>query len=931
MKVGLNGFNRRRGLGGPGRPLGVLLAVSCACALFAALATAGVTGLKRSHGVSAPVANGTEVGALTIASLSAAADPSVGLIVTATFNGDIERYLGRGQLANGVLALVLTPKAGGQPPTGVLDAGGGVSALGVPILQRSGGRVSDGSRRIEVFGPERVQLMTVARPIAVIRDHNRVMLYIGGAGVSRLARLELKLFDRAPRPAAGASYDGLGSAWRAVVRARPRDRGSLNVDASKLTCAQLESSRAQQAGVLSSGIVPELRGQQQAQQLLKAALGRSRKAAAVPTVRRDWLSALRLTARKVRQLQSQIAVLRRLVTQIDGVHKVCVLPPPPRTSTPTTAPSPPATAPSPPATTASPPPTTPSQPATTTTTSTSATLPPPSVSAVSPSSGPTAGGTSVRITGSGLTGTSAVRFGAQTAGSFTVDGDGQITASSPGAAAGTVDVTVTTPAGTSATSAADRYTYQAPPPPPVQVVQTDSALGQALTPQPGLQMTGSAPQGVPVINVNEQVRYQQFSGLGGAMTDSSAWLLNNKMSPPQRTALMQELFGQPNSGSGLAAPPIHLNFLRIGVAATGAMTVTPAYSYDDNPPGGSDSDLTQFSIGHDTPYIIPTLQQALQVNPGLHVLASPWSSPGWMKSNNALSNQSNGGTLLTADYRPYANYLVKFIQAYARAGIRIQAITPANEPTVATPYPGLNLPESAEANFIADYLQPALSAASLNTKIYGNELSWDQFSRYATPLATDTSARPDLAGTAWHCYFGSPSVMSQLQGQAPTRDQIVDECSPEIRSFGTPEFLISTLRNWASVDAIWSIALDPTGNPIQTPNHCGGCRGAVSIDQTTGAVKFLPEYYQLGQVSAFVQPGATRIDSSTFVTYGTDSSNIETISSGLDDVAFLDPDGSKVLVAYNNSSASIAFAVESRGAYFSYTIPAQAMTTFVWH
>jgi glucosylceramidase len=133
------------------------------------------------------------------------------------------------------------------------------------------------------------------------------------------------------------------------------------------------------------------------------------------------------------------------------------------------------------------------------------------------------------------------------------------------------------------------------------------------------------------------------------------------------------------------------------------------------------------------------------------------------------------------------------------------------------------------------------------------------------------------------------------------------------------------------VVAIWSVALEPNGDPIQKPNHCGGCLGAVSIDPQTGEATFRPEYYQLGQVSAFVQPGATRIDSPTFVTYSTDSSNIETVSPNLDDVAFLNPDGSKVLVAYNNSAAPISFAVGSDASYYTYTIPSQAMTTFVWH
>ena len=222
-------------------------------------------------------------------------------------------------------------------------------------------------------------------------------------------------------------------------------------------------------------------------------------------------------------------------------------------------------------------------------------------------------------------------------------------------------------------------------------------------------------------------------------------------------------------------------------------------------------------------------------------------------------------------------------------------------------------------------------SAGLAPKIYGNDLSWDKYADYASPLAADADAGPDLAGISWHCYFGSPTVMSQLEQTHPGVDQIINECSPEIRGFGTPEFLISTLRNWASVVAAWSIALEPNGQPIQTPNSCGGCRGLVSVEPSTGAVTYRTEYYQFGQVSAFVQPGAHRIDSPNFVTYGTNGSNIETISTGLDDVAFLNPDGSKVLVAYNNSSAPIAFGVQSDGSYFSYTIPAGAMTTFVWH
>ena len=84
----------------------------------------------------------------------------------------------------------------------------------------------------------------------------------------------------------------------------------------------------------------------------------------------------------------------------------------------------------------------------------------PAVTAVSPTSGPLAGGTTVTITGSGFTGATAVNFGSTPASSFTVNSDSQITATSPAAAGvGPVDVTVTTPDGTSVTGAADQYTY----------------------------------------------------------------------------------------------------------------------------------------------------------------------------------------------------------------------------------------------------------------------------------------------------------------------------------------------------------------------------------------------------------------------------------------------------------------------------------------
>ena len=88
---------------------------------------------------------------------------------------------------------------------------------------------------------------------------------------------------------------------------------------------------------------------------------------------------------------------------------------------------------------------------------------PPTVTGVSPSSGPTAGGTSVTITGTDFTGAGAVSFGATAGLVVHVNSATQITATTPADGAGTVDVTVTTGGGTSGTSGVDHFTFTAVP------------------------------------------------------------------------------------------------------------------------------------------------------------------------------------------------------------------------------------------------------------------------------------------------------------------------------------------------------------------------------------------------------------------------------------------------------------------------------------
>ena len=469
----------------------------------------------------------------------------------------------------------------------------------------------------------------------------------------------------------------------------------------------------------------------------------------------------------------------------------------------------------------------------------------------------------------------------------------------------------------------------APPPRPpaksrVKVVLTSADLDKALTPAGQIPFSATVPAHLPVISVSEATRYQRVKGVGGAMTDTSAWLMYDELAPGARAFLMRRLFGRNGIG---------LRFIRVPIGASDFTATEVPYSYDDVPAGESDPTLANFSIQHDAAYILPALRQALSLEPNAFVMATPWSPPAWMKTNGRLGNPANHpGWLKQSAYASMAQYLVKFVQQYALAGVHVNAITPQNEPGINTLYPGMTMNASDEGQFVHDDLAPALRAAHLRTEIYGYDSNWFAGSaRFARTLAKGPAA-PDLTGISSHCYFGEPTVMSTLHDLHPNLDELVSECAVGRKRLGftTSELEIGAFRNWASAVNLWNIALDPKGGPVQPPNDgCRQCAGLVTISGSH-SVTYGRDFYQLGQFSKYVQPGAVRVGSNNFVTYSyTPTGNIA--SSGLDDVAFVNPDHSRVLLAYNNSVTPIKFALRDEGYYFTYELQPGETGTFVWY
>jgi len=422
--------------------------------------------------------------------------------------------------------------------------------------------------------------------------------------------------------------------------------------------------------------------------------------------------------------------------------------------------------------------------------------------------------------------------------------------------------------------------------------------------------TGTPPASLTTIVVDEATTYQEIVGFGAAITDASAWLIQNRLSAAQRDALLQELFGP--------SPGIGLSFTRLTMGASDFSL--HQYSYDDMPAGQTDSALTYFSIDSNRAYVLPLVQRALAINPQLKIMATPWSPPGWMKTSGSLIQ----GTLRPEAYGPLAEYFRRYIAAYAAEGVPIYAITVQNEPHYEpADYPGMRLEPAARAQFVGGYLGPLFVRSGIRTIILDWDHNWDQYQSPLQVLA-DSVAPRYIAGVAWHCYGGDVSAQSVVHDAHPEKDAYFTECSggewapnfADNLKWFVETLMIGSTRGWAKGVILWNLALDENHGPHT--GGCGDCRGVVTIASASGAVTRNVEYYALAHASRFTRAGARRIASTSGV-------------AGVETVAFRNADdGSKVLLALNTSTVPQSLAIRWAGKWFRYTLAAGAVVTFVW-
>jgi glucosylceramidase len=342
------------------------------------------------------------------------------------------------------------------------------------------------------------------------------------------------------------------------------------------------------------------------------------------------------------------------------------------------------------------------------------------------------------------------------------------------------------------------------------------------------------------IEVNTDKTFQEMDGFGFTLTGGSAFHINN-MSATKRHELLTELFAFDKENIGIS-------YLRISLGASDLDA--EVFSYNDLPAGETDVNMERFSLDPDRKFLIPVLNEILTINPEIKIMASPWSPPTWMKTNNS----SKGGSLKPEYYDAYAKYFVKYVQEMQKEGITIDAITVQNEPLHPGNNPSLLMPAEEQATFIKTSLGPAFETAGIKTKIIIYDHNADR-PDYPISILNDPEAAKYIDGSAFHLYGGVIENVSQVHEAHPNKNLYFTE-----QWIGAPgdfagdfrwhikNLVIGASRNWCKTVLEWNLAADPQQKP-HTPGGCDRCLGALTIDGDL--VTREPAYYIVAHASKF--------------------------------------------------------------------------------
>jgi glucosylceramidase len=417
------------------------------------------------------------------------------------------------------------------------------------------------------------------------------------------------------------------------------------------------------------------------------------------------------------------------------------------------------------------------------------------------------------------------------------------------------------------------------------------------------------------VTVNDSSTAQTWEGFGGAFNEMG-WHYLSMLIPSERDHAIHLLYG--TEGARFA-------FGRIPIGSSDY--AMERYTLDET---AGDVSLAGFAIDHDTQLLIPFVQAAQAVKTNIRFWASPWTPPTWMKDGPFSSGKApspfDGGTMKSDDatMAAYAQYLIKFVQAYAQQGIAIEAISPQNEPGYTGNYPTCGWSPATYTKFIGRFLGPAVDSAGVMTKIMlGSFNGGGSDPGIVASVMADGAARGyvDVLGFQW----GMQSMVASAKsyhlpiwqtehrcGNYPWEKPFNATMAPNDQAYAVESW--GLIRDWiragATAYSAWNMVLDTVGIGIDT-TRVWPQNALLTVDTTAKTLNITPTYYVFRHFSQYVATGAKVV-----------------ATSGGDSVAFKNPDGSIFTVLYNSGAAKTV-TVAAAGKKLQFAMPANGWATVV--
>ena len=431
---------------------------------------------------------------------------------------------------------------------------------------------------------------------------------------------------------------------------------------------------------------------------------------------------------------------------------------------------------------------------------------------------------------------------------------------------------------------------------------------------------GELQAGLPVITLNQAVRYQLIDGFGAAITGSTAY--NLSLMPAQaRHQFLEETFSPDKFG---------FSYVRVSIGCSDFSL--SEYTLCDEP------GIEHFGLTvEETKYVIPALKEILQINPALKIMGTPWTCPKWMKVKSLDDpvpfDSWTSGQLNPAYYQDYATYFVLWIQAMQEAGIPIYCVTPQNEPLNRGNSASLFMGWPEQQAFVKQALGPALRKAGLEVKVYAfdHNYNYDNMSdqqQYPLRIYEDAEAARYFAGAAYHNYGGTADELLHIHQQAPDKELVFSEASIGTWNNGrdlqksllrdVEQLGLATVNGWCRGSIVWNLMLDNDRGPHRGEGACATCYGVVDVDNTNYTqITRNSHFYAMAHMSVAAKPGAMRIAVS--------DSGVK----GLTYAAFINPNGTRSIVIANRGQA-IQVNITDGTASFVASLPAQGVVSLVW-